>query len=58
MRIAWRDRDQAQQLPLGSLHRLLATDPAKAILWGLWDSEHGNVWSEVLMASKQYTVGD
>ena len=58
VRIAWRDRDQAQELPLNSLHRLLATDPAKglAILRDLRDWVHGRVCSEVWVASKQYTA--
>ena len=49
-----------QQLPLGSLHRLLATDPAKglAILRGLRDWEHGRVFLEVWVASKQYRAGE
>ena len=55
MRIAWRDRDQAQEVPLGSLHRLLATNPAKglAIVRGLRNWEHGRVCSKVWVASKQ-----
>ena len=49
LRTRGRDRDQAQELPLGSLHRLLAADPAKglAILKGLSCWEHGRVYSEV-----------
>ena len=58
--IACRDRDKARELPLGSLHRLLATDPAKGleILRGLRHWEHGRVCSEVWVASERYRAGE
>ena len=60
LRIARRDQDQAQELPLGSLHRLLATDSTKglAILRGLRGWKRGRVCLEVWVASKQYTAGE
>ena len=60
VRIAWRDHDQAHELPLGSLHRLLATYPANGlpIVRGLRDWEHGMVCLEVLVTSKQYRAGE
>ena len=60
MRIACRDRDQAHELPLGSLHRLLATYPASGlpIIRGSRDWEHGRVCLEVLVTSKKYTAGE
>ena len=56
MRISLRDRDHEQELPLGSLHRLLVADPAfgLVILRALRDGEQGRVCSEVWVAPKHY----
>ena len=58
-RISRHERDQAQELPAGSLHLLLAADPALwlAILRGSRDWKQGRVCSQVWVASKQYKAG-
>ena len=59
-RISQRDRYQAQELPLGSLHRLLcAANPALGLvtLRVLRDWEQGRVCLDVCVASKQCKAG-
>ena len=60
VRVSWRDRDQAHEVPLGHLHRLLAADPPlrSAILRGLRDWERGRVYSEVWVGARRYKFGE
>ena len=59
VRFSWQDRDQAHEVPLGHLHRLLAADPplGLAILRGLRDWEQGRVYLEVWVGAGRYKAG-
>ena len=56
VRVSWRDCDQAHEVPLRHLHRLLAADAplGLAILRGLRDWEQGRVCSEMWVGAGRY----
>ena len=60
VRVSWRVRHAAHEVPLGQLHRLLAADPplGLAIIRGLRDWELGRVCSEVGVGARRYRAGE
>ena len=58
--VSWREANQAHEVPLGHLHRLLVSDPPLrlAILRRLRDWEQGRVCSEVWVGAGRYKAGE
>ena len=56
IRVAWRDAKGSQEVPLGSLHRIVARDPplCSALLRGLEDWETSRVVSGVWVAPRHF----
>ena len=56
IRVAWRDTEGSQEVPLGSLHRIVARDPplGLALLRGLHDWETSRVVSGVWVAPRHF----
>ena len=60
IRVAWRDAEGSQEVPLGALHRIVARDPplSLALLRGLHDQETSRVVSGVWVAPRHYQPGE
>ena len=56
IRVAWRDAEGSQEVPLGSLHRIVARDAplGLALLRGLHDWETSRVVSGVWVAPRHF----
>ena len=56
IRVAWRDAEGSQEVPLESLHRIVARDPplGLALLQGLYDWETSRVVSGVWVTSRHF----
>ena len=56
IRVAWRDAEGSQEVPLGALHRIVARDPPLrlALLCGLHDWEIARVVSGIWVSPRHF----